>query len=151
MTSDALHDLLTDYTPEVRELAQLMREVILTTVPAAREKVHLGWRNVGYSTTGGMRDQICAIGPMPDRINLYFARGADLADPAHLLEGSGKIIESPWTLSLFLIQPRAATFWANRVCGRGDARRAKPVQPKPSVTSKRYRSIHLLSWHAATI
>ncbi len=65
-----------------------MRAVLFKSIP--NEKVFLGWSTIYYSLTGSTRDLIIAIGPMPNRLNLYFARGVDLDDPNELLEGTGK-------------------------------------------------------------
>jgi hypothetical protein len=50
----------------------------------------LGWSTIYYTFTGSTKDLVVAIGPMPNRLNLYFKRGIDLADSAELLEGTGK-------------------------------------------------------------
>jgi len=88
--SDDVHGFLSHYSPEVRVLALKLRELILSLVPYAQEKVYSGWKTIGYSCGGGMKGQFCAIGPQQGRVNLYFSRGVDLDDPGGLLEGSGK-------------------------------------------------------------
>ena len=88
--SDDVQNFLAGYSPAVCEIALQLRETILKTVPNADEKVYQGWNSIGYSYGGGMKAQFCAIGPLKDRVNLYFNRGAALADPAELLEGTGK-------------------------------------------------------------
>jgi hypothetical protein len=37
-----------------------------------------------------MKDGICYIGVIKDHVNLGFVRGSELADPARILEGTGK-------------------------------------------------------------
>jgi hypothetical protein len=86
--SNDLSTLLKKYPPDIRELVQEMRAVLLKTFP--HEKVYLGWSTIYYSFTDRTKDLVIAIGPMPDRLNLYFRRGTDLADPDELLEGTGK-------------------------------------------------------------
>jgi hypothetical protein len=86
--SNDLNTLLKKYPPDIRELVQEMRAVLLKTI--SNEKVYLGWSTIYYSLTGSTKDLIIAIGPMPDQLNLYFARGVDLDDPEELLEGTGK-------------------------------------------------------------
>jgi hypothetical protein len=85
---DPLKQLLKKYPPDTRRLVQEMRRVLLKTLP--NEKVYLGWSTIYFTLTGRTKDLIIAIGPMPDRLNLYFARGVDLDDPNELLEGTGK-------------------------------------------------------------
>jgi hypothetical protein len=88
--STDVEKLLRDYNPVARDLALEVRALILRLVPDACEKVYVGWKNIGYSRAGGMKDQFCAIGPQKTYVSLYFNRGADLADPSGLLEGAGK-------------------------------------------------------------
>lgn len=88
--SDEANKFLQGYDTEVRDLALRVRELVLKTVPTAEEKVYTGWGTIGYSHRGGMKSQFCAISPQRDRVNVYFNRGAELSDPEHLLEGTGK-------------------------------------------------------------
>ena len=91
MSTD-VQKLLGKYSPEVRELALKVRELIENLVPDAQEKVYSGWKTIGYSFDGGMKGQFCAIGPQKAYVNLYFSHGTDLDDPEGLLEGTGKKI-----------------------------------------------------------
>jgi hypothetical protein len=88
--SNHLDDLLAGYDPHVRDILLTVRDVILTVVPDAHEKVYPGWRTIGYGHGAGMSAQFCGLGPQKERVNLYFNRGTDLDDPAGLLEGTGK-------------------------------------------------------------
>jgi hypothetical protein len=103
----AIQQLLKGYDPQVRELALAARELVLKIAPEAREKVYLGWQNVGYSMGGGRKDQFCEISPKKDRINFYFMRGTELADPAGLLEGNGKRMRHVKVRSLKQLQSGA--------------------------------------------
>ena len=89
MSAD-VQKLLHGYNPEVRDLAVGARELILRLAPDACEKVYMGWKTIGYSRAGRMKDQFCAIGPQRIYVSLYFNRGADLPDLSGLLEGTGK-------------------------------------------------------------
>jgi hypothetical protein len=86
--SNDLTTLLKKYPPDIRELVQEMRGMLIKSIP--NEKVYLGWSTIYYTFTGSTKDLVIAIGPMPDRLNLYFKRGIDLNDPDELLEGTGK-------------------------------------------------------------
>jgi hypothetical protein len=80
-------DLLAAYAPEVRRIARRLRQLVRAELPGAEESVYLGWRVAMY------RDgrEVCGIGPLKGGYcNLYFMRGAELADFADLLEGAGK-------------------------------------------------------------
>lgn len=85
MAETSRDELLANYSPPVRALAQEACELIRSLMPAdAPEKVHLGWKNIIFGN--GM---VLAVGPLKDRINIMLA-GAGLPDPAGLMEGSGK-------------------------------------------------------------
>jgi len=86
----ALEPVLSKYPPEIQELCGQLRRVIFELVPEAVEKPYPGWRTIGYSISGGMKSQFCALGPMKTYVNLYLPQGADLDDPDHILEGAGK-------------------------------------------------------------
>ena len=88
--ADHLNKLLKKYSLEVQDLALQARELVLKTVPGAREKVYLGWNGIHFSTNGGMSTTFCAISPQKTRINLYFPQGTHLPDPSGLLVGTGK-------------------------------------------------------------
>ena len=88
--SDDLNKLLKKYSPGVQDLALQARELVLKTVPAAPEKVYLGWNGIHFSAGGTMQSTFCAISPQKTRINLYFTQGVHLPDPSGLLEGTGK-------------------------------------------------------------
>ncbi len=82
--------LLSEHDPGVREIAAALRKTVAALVPIAKEKVHPGWKVVGYSFGGGMKAQFCALGPQSSYVNVYLMNGADLEDPEGLLEGKGK-------------------------------------------------------------
>jgi hypothetical protein len=88
--SDDLELMLGHYDAEIRELALQTRDLVARTVPKAKEKVYLGWRNIGFSLDGSMASQFCAIGPQQKYVNIYLMRGTELDDSKSLLEGTGK-------------------------------------------------------------
>lgn len=80
-------ELVGGYAPEVRAIARRLRRLVREELPQAEETVYLGWRSAMY------RDgrEVCGIQPLRGGYcNLYFMRGAELADPNGLLEGTGK-------------------------------------------------------------
>ena len=87
---DKVEEFLNSYSPEVRDIAMKVRKLVTDLVPDAKEKVYGGWKTIGYSFSGGMKDVICAIGPHSSHVNLVFFRGSELADPQGQLEGTGK-------------------------------------------------------------
>jgi hypothetical protein len=67
-----------------QEIAATLRALILKAAPQLDEAVK--W---GYPCFVGT-EKVCSIMDFKDHVNLAFFRGAELADPDGLLEGTGK-------------------------------------------------------------
>lgn len=85
-----IEELLQGYAPEVQSLARRACDLVTSVLPDAAVKVHPGWKNVIFSTGPRMGDAVVAVVPLSSRINFQLF-GADLPDPAGLLEGTGKM------------------------------------------------------------
>jgi len=85
---------LAPYDPQVSNLALALREVVLEEAPEAMESLVNGYAvAIGFSFTGRpMKDGFCHVVTYRTHVNLGFNRGAQLADPDGVLEGSGKSI-----------------------------------------------------------
>ncbi|MBZ0289582.1 MAG: DUF1801 domain-containing protein [Anaerolineae bacterium] len=83
-------DFLSTYTPPVQELALKTRELVLSLFPDALEQVDVPGKLLGYGTAATYAGTVCVIMPLKDSVNLGFARGASLPDPAYKLQGTGK-------------------------------------------------------------
>jgi Domain of unknown function (DU1801) len=110
----AVDTFLKGYPPPVREIAVKAREVILSVMPDATEKVYPGWKVIQYGTAADMKSVFAAISPQRERVNLGLANGVDLPDPDGLLEGDGKAIRH-----VKLTSPEAAGAPAVRELIRG--------------------------------
>ena len=110
----AVDTFLKGYPPPVREIAVKAREVILSVMPNATEKVYPGWKVIQYGTAADMKSVFAAISPQRERVNLGLAKGVDLPDPDGLLEGDGKAIRH-----VKLTSPEAAGAPAVRELIRG--------------------------------
>ena len=88
--AEKVEEFLKSYSPEVRDIALKVRKLVTDLIPDAQKKVYSGWKAIGYSYTGGMKDAICSIGPHTKHVNIVFFRGTELEDPEQLLEGTGK-------------------------------------------------------------
>jgi len=110
----AVDTFLKGYPPPVREIAVKAREVILSVMPDATEKVYPGWKVIQYGTAADMKSVFAAISPQRERVNLGLANGVDLPDPDGLLEGEGKAIRH-----VKLTSPEAAGAPAVRELIRG--------------------------------
>lgn len=80
--------ILGEFYPEVRQLAEIIRNFILQVVPQADEKAYPTWRGIGYRHPE--MGYFCGIFPQEDGIRLGFEFGVLLPDPLGLLEGNGK-------------------------------------------------------------
>ena len=110
----AVDTFLKGYSPQVREIAVKAREVILSVMPDATEKVYPGWKVIQYGAGADMKSVFAAISPQRERVNLGLAGGVDLPDPEGLLEGDGKAIRH-----VKLTSPEAAGAPAVRELVRG--------------------------------
>lgn len=90
MPEPTLEEFLDPYSPPVRELALAARALILRAFPDALELVDAPSKIIAYGTGRKYADLVCAVAPFTAHVNLMFARGAALPDPAGLLQGTGK-------------------------------------------------------------
>lgn len=79
-----LDQYLSSYNEQIGLLARDIRNMILVLVPEMDEVVK--WKNLFYEKNGF----VCAIVLHKDHVNLQFARGTELKDPAKMLGGTGK-------------------------------------------------------------
>lgn len=78
-------------TPEkLRAIPIRLKEIILSVNPNACEVVRLGDKAATYGVgPKKMSEGYCYIMPHTNWVNLGFYKGADIADPSGLLEGTG--------------------------------------------------------------
>jgi hypothetical protein len=88
-----LTEFLARYDPSVRKLFLAARVLVLTEIPSASETVN----DVSYTVvnaftfSGRFKEAFCSVIAGRDYVNLGFQRGTELADPAGLLQGTGKL------------------------------------------------------------
>jgi hypothetical protein len=89
-----LLNCLAPYDPRIANLALALREIVLEEAPEAIESLVNGYAvAIGFSFTGKpLKDGFCHVVTYKNCVNLGFNRGALLADPDGVLEGSGKLI-----------------------------------------------------------
>ena len=86
------------YEPAIVKLGKALRAKLRARLPGLFELVYVYESQnslvFSYSPTERGADGVCAVGLYPDRVNLYFGRGASLSksDPNKLLQGSGKTV-----------------------------------------------------------
>ena len=87
----AVDEFLKGYPPAVQQTAQKLRKIIGATIPSLREELDPTDRVIGYGLGPGYSGLICTIILSQKGVKLGIVRGAELADPRHLLEGAGKL------------------------------------------------------------
>jgi hypothetical protein len=94
VVDDGITALLEGRSPEISAVLRRARELVLDVVPGATEQVDLPDHLVAYGvgSCGGirLRDLLIALVAHTAHVNVQFADGASLPDPAGLLEGTGK-------------------------------------------------------------
>ncbi len=80
---------LSGYPPEIRDIAERLRNVVHKAVPDAIERVRTGWRLIGYDVPAGRRTRYFAfVAPEPEHVHLGFEYGIWMTDPDGLLRGA---------------------------------------------------------------
>ncbi|MFZ1701243.1 MAG: DUF1801 domain-containing protein [Pyrinomonadaceae bacterium] len=84
-------DLVAGLDPEIEQICRGLRELILRLDPDAVEVVRLGDNAASFGLgPKKMSEAYAYIMPKAAYVNLGFYNGAALADPAGLIEGTGK-------------------------------------------------------------
>jgi len=84
-------DLRAPYALEVRNLALAARSFVFKMIPDISEQVDAKARIIGYGYGPKYADTVCMLMPTKAGVNLGIAYAMELADPARLLEGTGKL------------------------------------------------------------
>jgi hypothetical protein len=86
-----LRRYLSAYDPAIARLFLAARRAVLSAAPKANELVYDAYNavSVAFTFSERLKEAFCHVAAYPRHVNLGFNRGADLADPARLLAGSG--------------------------------------------------------------
>lgn len=80
------------FSPEIQKIARKIRELIHQILPEVVEVVWVRQKNIGFGTGPKKKSEhFCWVMPATNHVNLGFNYGAELPDPANLLEGTGKL------------------------------------------------------------
>ena len=85
-------EFLRSYPGPLREISEMLRDLVRSTFPAATEKVYAGWKLIGYRIPDGRKGRLfCCIVPQKKEndVLLGFQYGIAMRDPHHLMEGKG--------------------------------------------------------------
>ena len=88
--NDEIAGFFGEYPEPVPVLARGLRKIVRAALPDAREELDRPGRVVGYSYGPGYAGLVCTIILSKTGVKLGIVGGAQIRDPAGLLEGSGK-------------------------------------------------------------
>lgn len=89
--------LLEDFPPPMRAIAHRLREIVMSAMPTAIERVRPGWRLIGYDLPIGKRPVYFAfVSPEDRHVHLGFEHGWAMRDPGGLLQGAGITKQVRW-------------------------------------------------------
>lgn len=86
-----LRTFMDKYTPQIGVLARAVRAKMRERLPGAIELVYDNYNAlvIGYGPTERASDIVFSIALYPRWVTLFFAQGAALHDPHHMLKGEG--------------------------------------------------------------
>jgi hypothetical protein len=88
---DEIEKFLKNYDSPVPELVLYTRQFIKNEISGIEERLDVKDRIIGYGFGMGYLGMICTIILSKKGVKLGFYKGSELPDPAHLLQGSGKV------------------------------------------------------------
>jgi hypothetical protein len=88
--SAEVEQFLAPYSLEIRDLAWKVRALVLDVFPEGIEQFDAPAKLIGYGFDRTYKGLVCGITLHKAHVNLMFAQGAELPDPAGLLTGTGK-------------------------------------------------------------
>jgi hypothetical protein len=89
--SRSAEELLKSYPSDVQALAGKARHLLLKLLPDVKETADPSIPLLSYAYGPGYRGMVCTLILSKSGVKLGIVRGAELADPKGLLEGSGKV------------------------------------------------------------
>ena len=84
--------LLSEHPPEQRAIERALRATIRREFPGAVEQVDFSNKLIAFGRSMKIRGLLFALIAHKAHVNLQLADGAELPDPEHLIEGTGKRI-----------------------------------------------------------
>jgi hypothetical protein len=89
--SRTVETLLESYPRDVQTLAAAARKHVRRVLPKVEEHADGSAPVIGYGYGAGYRGTVCTLILSKSGVKLGLVRGSELADPHHLLAGSGKV------------------------------------------------------------
>src|SRR6516164_4413568 len=82
---------LAPYPREVRDVALAARDFLSEALPGAAETIDASVKLFGYGYGPGYKGLVCTLLLSKTGVKIGIARGSELPDPKHLMQGSGKV------------------------------------------------------------
>ncbi len=90
--TNSFQKLIQEYNSEVQLLARLAQDLVLSVRPDARLEVEAAWGGyLLFKQPGEGANTVCFLSAHQKHVSLGFSQGAELDDPARLLQGKGKL------------------------------------------------------------
>ena len=90
-TTKEIEKFLSAYNQQVFSYALELRKILITNLPGILEQIDASAKMIAYCYGQKYSELICVVIPSKTGLKLGFNRGAIIPDPAHLLEGKGKV------------------------------------------------------------
>jgi hypothetical protein len=124
LTSDAqLRGFLARFSPPIAKRARAILRKMRERLPGATELVYENYNGlvIGFGPSERSSEAPLSIVVYPKYVRLFFLDGADLPDPDHVLEGSGKVVRSIILDDLAVLDRAAIKALMSEAIARGDA------------------------------
>jgi len=130
---------LTSYPAEVRELASAARKYLSAVLPNVEETLDKTSKVIGYAYGPGYKGMVCTLILSKTGVKLGIVRGAELADPEHLMQGKGKVHLHVQLKTLMDLKQPALKSLIESALASWKERRSESQRPRPSTLPERGR------------
>jgi len=83
----SVDSLLANYPPDIQAISYQLHTMVIQALPEAH--IHIYHAAINYAVSTSLLERICYLAPQQKYVTLGFFFGATLADPQHLLIGTG--------------------------------------------------------------
>lgn len=91
MNHSSLPIFLGAYPIPIRELTLAAIEWLEMELPEIQPQLDLPAKMIAFAYTNSYSAMVCVVIPSQKEIKIGFSKGSTMADPDHLLEGTGKL------------------------------------------------------------
>lgn len=128
-----IEGFIAKFTPEVADQIRAARAKMRRRLPGAIELVYDNYNAlaIGYASSERLEDVVLSIACFPRWIRLFFFRGADLDDPAGLLEGEGSQVRSIRLPTLAILDEPPVRALVEQALARAE----RPIDPEAASRS----------------